>query len=302
MDTNHTHSASASEEARNAISLFNQVEEAVKTEVLTCQSEEIRDPYDCSWSKSYIEDKLESSIPSAEFLRPIQATKPAVIFFGESHVDHRVQDREPALIEMLARNNPDLNCLFIESKSSHQTHIDNYMSGRSSFEESVAPFQRSATINYLAAARQELLDTAKRNNIKVLAIDLTHDNLDTRNEFMATKISESISDGTCKNAVMIVGKEHVRETIVDSHPRRDTSIPTRIRNNNVTSFTVNLEQSESINRWDSYDCNNNFRIPNTEVGFRIDEDSPAKGNRPANTADVFRPTLWSDFDGTLIIP
>ena len=286
---------------RSAVALYSEVETAVQMEAASCAEKlnSSQDSFSCERSKSYLEDKLRSSVDTNNFLQGIQGRKPKVIFLGESHIDDRVHSRQASLIEALADNDKELNCFFLESPSSHQTYIDDYLNGKKSFDNSVALLQHSSIYNPLAAARKDLLDMAKRKNIKVFAVDTASDNMDVRNQAMSEGISSRISNGTCAHGVMIVGKNHLRQDVVDSHPKSYPSIPKTLKSQNVSTFSVNLEQGSFD--WMQNDCQKRIEAPKSEAAFFTSEPSPARGNRPY-MEEVFRPTMWNDFDATLVIP
>lgn len=216
----------------------------------------------------------------------------SLIVIGESHAHFSGQDAYPTLIQNLKNNNKELDCLFIEGWSSRQWAIDKFFKNEASYEDTIGYVNKTSPNgkHALAAAPKRLIETAKVNNIKVIAVDENDDNMTSRNSRMAANIFSAMQS-TCKKAIFIVGKQHISPSGTVDFPKWPMSIPQLLKKQGVSVSSINLFGSKDR----SLVCADRKPV-NRTFGFKTD------GRGPLISESIFEgvpPEKWSDYDGAL---
>lgn len=228
---------------------------------------------DCRARAAWLKTGTEKAEPIGETLSA--ALGEAKIFvFGESHVHYTGTAEYPELLGQVRKAKPDFNCLFIEGKDAHQGALDDYQFGATDDYEPIRKANTAVKDHVpLAQATPELMKFAKTNGIKVYAVDTINPSSDARNAHMAERIRARMKNG-CKLGALIVGKAHVDERLVATHPKTITPVPDRLRKSGLEVAALNLISHSDL-RGSLRDCPDRVEIPEKDFGISVRGKAPA---------------------------
>lgn len=252
---------------------------------------------DCNARQTWLHSKFAAKKSIFELIVNL-AKNANVTIFGESHVHYDGIAQYPQLLAQIKKEKPAFNCLFIEGKDGSQSDLDAYQFGGKSYDETIK--RRNSAVpsrTPLAHATKPLMDFAKASLITVFAVDTNSDSSDVRNKYMAERIA-TLMKGKCNSAVFLVGKMHLEERLIPSHPKSITPIPDRLRAAGLSVATVNLLSHAEIRDDFQTDCKRDLEIPKDDFSFSTVGRTPAI-NKPF--MDVFQPAPWSTYDAALVI-
>lgn len=321
LTVNHSINKSFSDEIgsiNNALFKYNEIYSILNSNKLNnhCFFEE--KPYCLEFKK-----KLNSLSDVETILKTCIKTKesPQVIFFGETHFDEKTIKLYPKLITEAKNNAPEINCLFLEANPWHQHLLDEFLSctntdkdcyeeilklNQSNLKNSLNSNKRSD--NHLNQAYLEVMVTAKKLNLKVIAVDNQSNSMnEDRNITMAKRINSELSkNGQCKKAIMLIGNLHLITSYFEELPTRANNIPEQLKKFNINSTSINLSILNKFSREKIKipGCSEEFTPPEKISGFvnfKIDSHIPYEPI-PRSYEGIIKQSYWSDFCGAIFIP
>lgn len=253
----------------------------------------------CDYRKKYFTERLNAPLSIEQTFQSSLADDPAILLWGESHVDHQSIEKYPEYLDIVKKLNPKLDCLLLESKDYYQSEIDQYTSGRADYEDTIQRANTAVQGSWpLAMARKPLLEKAQKLGLRVIATDTFSDSMQVRNEHMAAKVQKLIEEKSCNFAVMIVGARHIYEKTETSNKVQSVPLPPLLRKVGVKTASIRMISSYD-STWRDRTCEWNPVLPVRPLGFMNGSLSP---EIQASPFKFMLPEYWSDYTATIVFP
>jgi len=288
---------------------------------------------ECAQRLGYLERSIsEGRLALGDLLPRLAREGSRVIYFGEDH--HSWTTRTIAsLVEQLRGEDDSFECLALEEDRRCQDDIDDVISGRRSFEQ-VARTAKKYCYYAIESAKNDLLEVARRNSIKVFAVDdlsvgfsqetgsptqSVAATMPRRNEAMAQGTATLIRGGSCRKVVAVAGGAHlVRAFLDESDPVLWESIPDRLKRLGIKTSVVGIISRASYDpaygdKFAPKECSwslwNEIEIGSPVFGFQPRSPAPACfyplypiGDAQTLPFDYAHPISWSDYQGIVVVP
>jgi hypothetical protein len=249
-------------------------------------------------SQRFIKGRLAASQTVETTLAAVAAKQANVIIFGESHVHYRGIERYPEFLQKLKKARPEINVLFIESSDRFQGAIDAYMVG-GSYLDTVAKINRQQQgFSPLAHATEALLDEARALGIRVVAVDAESPDSNVRDVHMSNRITSylRLNGGA---GVMLVGKAHIYEKLVATHPLAQYA---KTLSQNLVDAGVSITRVNMLSHSDFLKTCANCVSLESEASFGFKIPPRSKEIIQASPFAMVQPERWADYDFALVTP
>ena len=286
---------------------------------------------DCGERKAYLATGLANSSDADSILRKAGASAVRMVILGENHRNRPI-DLYVSSLEMLKSVDPALDCLFLEMYGMEQPLIDDYISSRTTFEQTRAAVRKNEEKGRSSSFRgdeQPLFDAAKRLGLRVIAADvnvhtpaqmdkdpsLIVKSIKIRNPFMADRIADAFSGGRCHKGAMILGKSHVMPLVTDRSERgRWPSVLELVRTHGLKTFAIDVIHRKGIEP--KYGDALAPKSCSWNLWERLPAGSAPRGFTPSSPSPAIEPIfnahdasfswdgapLWEQYDGVILKP
>ena len=212
---------------------------------LGCFSEELEGEEDtCRAREEFVKGRLDNRKSSGpETIKAAMEADTKLVFLGEAHGSVSYSTYAKWLAE-LEKGGAAFNCIFLEIAS-----IPEYQKVLDDFHRNTAWKDSIGKVPALrAVAPEEFAETAKKNTIRFIAVDLyfkpkTIEDVfkatELRNQTMANNIRAALQPMGCGKALMIVGQGHIDSNLWSEKTK---SLPQFLTDAGVTKFKAVLIQ------------------------------------------------------------
>jgi hypothetical protein len=181
---------------------------------------------------------------------PSELKSAPILLVGEQHYSTPLEAAS-LLVEGFAKSHPTGACMALEFRPDLPT-VDEILSDMISRLESLKKITNPDTMTQkftsvfsdVTSYYGPINDLAKRHQIKIFAADNPNMNasIDERNLYIANFIGKLIEAGQCSSVLGMFGKVHLSKGMM-----RSTNIRDLLRQNNIQTFSVNMQMTNEQN-------------------------------------------------------